>query len=62
MRVTVDITSEKGIIGYDLSRIIEGEIDERSKIGDLTVKKDDFYQLLAVEGNLRGERRYYGFM
>lgn len=52
LKVTADIRSKKGITGYELNRIFEEEIDEKNKIGDWTVKKDDGYQILVVEGNL----------
>lgn len=51
IHVTVDLTSEKPITGYELNKIIEDKIDEDSRIGELAVAKDEFYKLVVVEGN-----------
>lgn len=49
--VVVDIKSEKAIQLREISSIIEQAL-EAHRMGDVTVKKDEFYELVAVEGNL----------
>lgn len=47
--VTVDIKSEQPIAISELSRLIDQAL-ENHRLGELTVKKDDSYELVAVKG------------
>lgn len=53
LKVTVDIMSEKPITGVELNRIFENTIDTKQRFDDLTVRKDEFYKLIVVEGKHR---------
>lgn len=48
--VTADVKSNQAITINELNSIIEKAL-ENHKIGELTVKKDDFYELVAIKGN-----------
>lgn len=49
VHVIIDIKSEKSIQLHEISQVIE-EALEYHRIGSVTVKKDDFYEFVAVEG------------
>lgn len=51
IHITVDLKSEKPITGYELNHLIESQIDSPKRIGELTLRKDEFYELTVVEGN-----------
>lgn len=48
--VMVDIKSEQAISIRDLGGIIEAAL-EKHKIGDVTVKRDEFYELVTIKGD-----------
>lgn len=48
--VNVDIVSDEPIALDDLEQIFGSAIDSR-KIDDLSVERDDYYELYAIQGN-----------
>lgn len=47
---TVDMKSQQSIPVRELADMIDKAL-EAHKIGDLTVRKDEFYELVAIKGN-----------